>query len=64
MGGTALIASSEDLIMVGRIKRASVKEPAIIDSETPMVLRKNARPNRPNTILGTPAKVLYKFESD
>ena len=62
-GGTALMASSEDLIMVGRIKRASVKEPArtLLDSETPMVLRKNARPNRPNTILGTPAKVLIQI---
>ena len=57
--GTLFKASSQERIIVGRISRARVIEPAstLLLSEILRVLIKNASPNRPNTMDGTPASV-------
>src|SRR5688500_1917870 len=54
--GTALIASSEVLMIVGRIMNASVRPPARIDHPKPRTSTKKTKPNRPKMIDGTPAR--------
>ena len=54
--GTALIASSLDLIMKGSIIRLTVSDPESIDQLKFKSLTKNINPNSPSTIEGTPAR--------
>lgn len=63
--GTAWIASSDARITVGRIISASVIAPAstLFDGDTRAAWMKNASPNRPNTMLGTPASVWMHVRS-
>ena len=60
-----MIASSEARMMVGRISRARVSDPAstLLECDTCRVLMKKARPKRPKTMLGTPARVLMHVRS-
>ena len=52
------MASSVVRITIGSTSRARVSEPAMIESPNPSVRTNSAMPNRPNTIDGTPLKLL------
>ena len=51
---------------VGRIISARVMDPArtLLELDSLSVLMKKARPNNPNTMLGTPASVLMHVRSN
>ena len=59
LGGTALIAARDDMIIVGSVIRASTMPPTRgIDRGIPKIFIKIARPSIPNTTEGTAAKLL------
>ena len=55
--GTCLRASSVVLMITGRVRTASVRMPESRLTLKPRAVTKKAKPNRPNTIEGTPARL-------